>query len=430
MSQGFATSWALRPALKHRLLPVYDRLSPPVFEAGQSYLAYGNGRSYGDSCLNDGQTLLLTRPLDRFIAFDAAAGTLRCEAGATLDEVLRLIVPRGWFLPVTPGTRFATVGGAVANDVHGKNHHAAGTFGCHVRALELVRSDGSVTQCSAQQEPALLAATIGGLGLTGLIRWVEFGLKPIAGPYIDGEAIKFETLEEFAALSAESDRTYEYTVAWIDCLSRRGRGIFSRGNHSPRSGPVPGERVVTVPVTPPISLVNPLSVRAMNTLMYRKQLRKSVTLRLHYRPFFYPLDGILQWNRLYGPRGFFQFQCAVPAGSAVAAIYEMLRAIRESGQGSFLAVLKMFGSVPSPGMLSFPRPGMTLAVDFPNRGRETLQLLERLEHITVDSGGAVYPAKDAAMSPRCFRASYPALEQFARWRDQQFSSSFWRRVTA
>jgi FAD/FMN-containing dehydrogenase len=430
MIEGFASSWALRPAQAHQLQPLFDRFTAPEFEAGQSYLAYGNGRSYGDSCLNTGHGLFLTRALDRFIEFNKTEGVIRCEAGVTLDEVLRLVEPHGWFLPVTPGTRFVTVGGAVANDVHGKNHHTAGTFGCHVVAFELVRSDGRVIHCSANQETELFAATIGGLGLTGLIRWVEFRLKKIAGPWIDGETIKFGSLEEFDGLSTESDRSFEYTVAWIDCLSKHGRGVFSRGNHAAHVDSEPRERVITVPVTSPVSLVNSMSVRVMNSVLFGKQLRKTVRHRWHYRPFFYPLDGVLCWNRLYGPRGFFQFQCALPSPSAVDAIREMLRVIRAEKQGSFLAVLKKFGARVSPGMLSFPRPGMTLAVDFPNRGPQTLRLLAQLESITIQASGALYPAKDAIMSPRGFRASFGMVDRFISSIDPQFSSTFWRRVTA
>jgi FAD/FMN-containing dehydrogenase len=428
--EGLASSWALRLEQPHRLVSLLDRFESPTFESRVSYLAHGNGRSYGDSCLNVGQGLLLTRGLDRFMRFDAERGVIRCEAGVLLDSILEVIVPKGWFLPVTPGTSFVTVGGAIANDVHGKNHHVAGTFGRHVRELELLRSDGSVRVCSRQVEPELFAATIGGLGLTGLIRWAEFDLKKIPGEFVDGEAIKFETLEQFAALSAESDGPFEYTVSWIDCLSKGGRGVFSRGNHSAQPGGVRRARALAVPVTPPVSLVNSWSVRAMNTALYRKQWRGRIAQRWHYRSFFYPLDGIHGWNRLYGPRGFFQFQCALPPESALHALPEMLGAIRAAKQGSFLAVLKQFGISESPGLLSFPRAGMTLAVDFPNRGPETLRLLESLQRITVEARGALYPAKDATMSASAFRSSFPALERFSASIDPNFSSSFWRRVTA
>ena len=200
-----------------------------------SWLAYGNGRSYGDSCLNDGGVVIDMRGLDRFIRFDATSGRLTCEGGVLLADILRLTVPRGWFLPVTPGTQFVTVGGAIANDVHGKNHHVRGTFGRHVLALELVRSDGTRHVCSGQSNGELFRATVGGLGLTGVIEWAEIQLIPIAGSTIDAESIKFDSLDDFFALSRESDRAFEYTVAWIDCLhrGRRGsRGHFFRGNHS------------------------------------------------------------------------------------------------------------------------------------------------------------------------------------------------------
>jgi len=235
----------------------------PVIE--RSLLPYGNGRSYGDSCLNDGGALLHTRGLDRFIAFDPTTGMLRCEAGVLLSEILELIVPQGWFLPVTPGTRFVTVGGAIANDVHGKNHHRAGTFGAWIRGFELLRSDGSRHRCSPTENPDWFAATVGGLGLTGLITWAEIQLRRIANPWIASETIRFggleeffavSGLEEFFAVSAASDRDYEYTVAWLDCTSRGaalGRGLFMRGNHAPAlcaARPRSPVGRLTVPFTP------------------------------------------------------------------------------------------------------------------------------------------------------------------------------------
>src|SRR5262245_29755241 len=232
-------SWGRFPAVKQEVSYLrwrHEPLPPPV--AGRPFLPYGNGRSYGDSCLNDGGILLDARGLDRLIAFDPATGVLLCEAGVLFSEILEYAVPRGWFLPVTPGTRFVTVGGAIANDVHGKNHHRAGTFGCHVRRFELLRSDGSRAVCSAQENGELFSATIGGLGLTGVIVWAELALMPVPGPLIAAEDIRFRNLEEFFAISASSDSGYEYTVAWVDCLANGaslGRGIYSRGNHSASS---------------------------------------------------------------------------------------------------------------------------------------------------------------------------------------------------
>ena len=353
-----------------------------------------------------------------------------------LSEILEISLPRGWFPSVTPGTQFVTVGGAIANDVHGKNHHVRGTFGSCVIRFELLRSDGSRCVCSAQENSELFRATIGGLGLTGLIQWAELQLRPVASPLIAAETVKFDSFDEFFALSSESDRSYEYTVAWIDCLHRGAkgtRGHFIRGNHA-EAGEGDSVRVGNLPVLPfpvdlPFSLINRGTVRLFNAAYFHRQRKRTHRQLVHYRPFFYPLDGVLNWNRIYGRRGFFQFQCVIPHGAARSALEEMMVAISESGQGSFLAVLKQFGNIPSPGMLSFPRPGATLALDFPNAGRPTTDLLDRLELICLGAGGALYPAKDARMSAKAFRSSFRMLEQFIPFIDPQFSSSFWRRVS-
>lgn len=399
-------------------------------------LPYGNGRSYGDACLNDGGLLLATRGLDRFIAFDPASGVLRCEAGVLLSEILALTVPQGWFLPVTPGTRFVTVGGAIANDVHGKNHHRAGTFGCHLRSLELLRSDGSRRTCTPERNADWFGATIGGLGLTGVITWAEFALKRIAGPMIDVETIRFGRLEEFFALSRASDKDYEYTVAWIDCVARGhalGRGLFMRGNHAGalyRQRAAKRPRRLHMPLTPPLSLVNRATLRPFNTLYFHRQRRERQRAAVYYEKFFYPLDAILAWNRMYGPHGFMQYQCVVPPAAGEDATRAILERIAASGSGSFLSVLKLFGDVPSPGWLSFPRPGVTLALDFPNQGAPTLRLLDALDEIVGQAGGAVYPAKDARMSAASFRRYFPGWERLRDYVDPRFSSSLWRRVTA
>jgi FAD/FMN-containing dehydrogenase len=379
--------------------------------------------------------LLDARGLDRYIAFDPGTGILRCEAGVLLSEILELTVPRGWFLAVTPGTKLVTVGGAIANDVHGKSHHRMGTFGCHVRQFELLRSDGTHLLCSPTENPEWYQATIGGLGLTGLILWAEIALKPIANPYIDLETIRYGHLDEFFQLSSESDRDFEYTVSWIDCLARGrslGRGLFMRANHAAAlcpDRPRAPHRGFTFPVEPPLSLVNGVTLRAFNFLYYHRQLKKQQRAIVHYDPFFYPLDAIRQWNRLYGRRGFLQYQCVVPFREGAASLQEILGRIAAAGSGSFLAVLKVFGDIASPGLLSFPRPGITLALDFPNRGRKTLDLLESLDEVVRRAGGAVYPAKDARMSRYSFQQYFPQWEMLQRYRDPHFSSSFWRRVT-
>jgi len=427
-------SWGRYPLANQALVSIVDRHAELPAVTG-SLLPHGNGRSYGDSCLNEGGTLLHTRPMDRFMKFEAQTGVLECEAGVLFSEILDLVVPQGWFLPVTPGTKFVTVGGAIANDVHGKNHHKAGSFGCHVLELELLRSDGSRRLCSPQQHPEWFAATIGGLGLTGLITRAKIQLRRVAGPWMSTEVHRFKDLPGFFRLSQQSDQDYEYTVAWIDCASQGkalGRGIFTRANHAPArpdSRPNAPSRRLGVPLTPPISLINPLSLRAFNTLYYHRQRESTGHVTTHYEPHFYPLDGVGDWNRIYGPRGFMQYQCVVPPSESLGCMQTLVETIAASGQGSFLAVLKQFGKIPSPGMLSFPRPGATLALDFPNRGASTLALLDRLDDIVAAAGGAVYPAKDARMPAKYFKQYFPMWEAFGHYIDPKFSSSFWRRVT-
>ncbi|MGK5088301.1 FAD-binding oxidoreductase [Bdellovibrionota bacterium FG-2] len=406
----------------------------------KSLLPFGNGRSYGDSCLNDGGALLWTRGLNHYIAFDPESGLLKAEAGVRLDEILELLKDHpSWFLPVTPGTKFITLGGALANDVHGKNHHVAGNFSHHVTRFELLRSDGTRKICSPLENADWFHATIGGLGLTGLITWVEIQLKKVTSQLINQEIIKYESLDHFFELSSESETFFEYTVAWVDCLARGhklGRGHFIRGNHA---GATQAEAASTslratkkplnVPIDFPGFALNPLTVGLFNFAYYNKQLSKVKTSVTDYEPFFYPLDSILNWNRIYGKRGFLQYQMCVPfSGDQGHAIREIFERIAASGLGSFLAVLKVFGHTPSLGMLSFPKRGVTLALDFPNSGPKLFALLESLDAIVRSVGGCVYPAKDARMSEESFKCFYPKWAEFRRFVDPRFSSSFARRV--
>jgi FAD/FMN-containing dehydrogenase len=429
MAPGHAagpSSWGrYPPAVQRAVALAWASDALPV--TSEPLLAYGMGRSYGDVCLNPDGPVLLTRELRRFLAFDVQAGILRCEAGCSLGEVAELGLPKGWFPPVVPGTRFVTVGGAVANDVHGKNHHRAGTFGRHVRALELLRGDGTRLVCSPAANSELFRATVGGLGLTGLITWVELQLARVPGPWVAVEALPFGTLERFAELSAESDRTHAYTVAWVDGLARGsglGRGIFFRGNHAEGDGPpeAPRQRL-SIPFDAPEALLSTPLVRAFNAL-YRRWPRGGIR-RLSLYKFLHPLDAVGGWNRLYGARGLLQHQSVVPGPEGVRAL---LSTAAESGQGSFLTVLKTFSAMPSPGLLSFPRPGWTLALDFPGRGEATLQLLDKLYAVVRAQGGRVYPAKDARMSADTFRAGYPEWKAFSAHVDARFSSGFWQRV--
>jgi FAD/FMN-containing dehydrogenase len=427
------SSWGRWPRCQQHLITLTSRFQR--LPERTPLLPHGNGRSYGDVCLNDGGTLLLTRHLDRFIRWDPLSGVLECEAGVLLSEIIDRTMPDGWLLPVTPGTALVTVGGAIANDVHGKNHHRAGSFGHHIIDFELQRSDRRTLRCSPDLNQEWFHATIGGLGLTGLIGSARLQLRRIPGPWIAGDSRRFANLGEFFALAASSDADYEYTVAWLDCAStgaRLGRGIFIRGNHVEHTAAAPSIRAARrFPFTPPVSLVNGLSVRLFNELYFRRSAARVPDALWHYQPFLFPLDRLRDWNRIYGPNGFFQYQCLLPGSVAeqCAALQDMLQRIARSGQGSFLVVLKQFGAMPSLGLLSFARPGVTLALDFPNRGEPTLRLLDQLDAVTRAAGGAVYPAKDARMSGVSFRQYFPRWEQLRQLVDPAFSSSFWRRVT-
>ena len=409
------------------------QLDSTVREQG-STLPFGNGRSYGDSCLAVSDHVVQMRSLDRFIQADWENGLLLAEAGVTLAEILAIAIPQGWFLSVTPGTQFATLGGAIANDVHGKNHHLRGTFGNHVLRFGLLRHGQEPLTCSSSENPALFAATIGGLGLTGVIDWAEIRLMPIRSSQIDSTVVRFGGLAEFFALSAELDQQHEYSVAWIDCLakgSNTGRGVFIVGDHARYGQQEVDQRPkLRVPLTPPLSLINNLSLRAFNEVYWRVHPASRTRLRSSYEPFFYPLDRILHWNRIYGNKGFQQYQCVIPDAVAEVAMRELLGAIAESGQGSFLAVLKRCGDIASPGLLSFPLPGTSLALDFPQKVDLDLALFPRLDAIVREAGGRLYPAKDAHMSGNDFRQAYPAWEQLETLRDPSLNSRFWKRVTA
>jgi len=394
---------------------------------GDGVLAYGLGRSYGDTALNQGRVVMTTR-LDRMLAFDPATGWLKAEAGVSIEEILRVFVPRGFFPPVTPGTKFVTLGGALACDVHGKNHHVDGSISNHVRSFELLTASGEVVEVRRETHPELWKATVGGLGLTGVVLSVELRLTPIAGPWIEMESVRVEDLDHFFSVSAESS-AFTHTVGWIDCVTTgkaMGRGIFMRGRHARQGietkksllGRVidAADRVLDVPVDGPGWLLNQATVKAFNEVYFRKHPRGMKTSVVHYEPFFYPLDAVRHWNRIYGKRGFLQYQMVLPKVPDQRPLREILGAITRSGFGSFLAVIKEFGPTDN-GWLSFPTPGVTLALDFPNHGAPLLELLERLDAITVEAGGRVYLGKDARVSRESFRRMYPEWEAWKAARD-------------
>ncbi len=397
-------------------------------------LSYGNGRSYGDVCLNNNNTILKTNTLNRFIQFNAQTGALTCESGCLLSDILSFCIPQGWMLPVVPGTQFVTVGGAIANDVHGKNHHKQGTFGCHVNRFGLLRSDEQLFECSATKNQELYSATIGGLGLTGLILWAEIQLIPINSPYLTVSTTAFHGLDEFWELSKQSENSHEYTASWIDCQSQGknfARGLFIKANHAVHnnSSKLSHRKQYSVPYRMPSYFLNPITVKAFNATYFYLGEKKHRDYKTHYESLFFPLDAVNNWNKAYGKKGFLQYQCVVPLSDGVDVISEVLKVIAKSGQGSFLSVLKTFGNKISPGYLSFPMPGITLALDFSNRGEKTIQLLHELDKIVISGKGRVYPAKDACMSKEAFQSYYGnALEKWLPWKDVGFCSDFWRRV--
>ena len=398
---------------------------------GQSnYLPRGNGRSYGDVCTNENGILLSSLYLDNFIEFNPKESWIKVQAGVILKDLQRFLVKCGFMLPVTPGTQMITVGGAIANDVHCKNHHRYGTFGNHVKSLKLLRSSGEIMNCSPSENAGFFRATIGGVGLTGMITEATLSLKKVNGPWIDAENIPYGDLKEFFELAESSENDYEHTVSWIDCITGNGeRGVFMRGNNSDEAGYSEINRNIKVPFVMPFSLVNKLSLYSFNKLYYFVQSIKKNPFKVHYEKFFYPLDNILEWNRIYGPKGFFQYQCVIPPENGIDAITEMQKEIAKSGTGSFLGVLKTFGDYKSVGLLSFPYKGFTYALDFPNLGKTTERLFERLDSIVLNAHGRLYLAKDARQPKKLFEAGYgDFMGEFCKYRDPNCSSDISRRL--
>lgn len=399
--------------------------SPP------SFALVGAGRSYGDVGLNPGGIGLSTRHLNKFLSFDEETGLLECESGVLIREIQAIFGPRGWISPVTPGTSFVTIGGAIANDVHGKNHHSMGSFGNHVQELVLARTDGDILVCSNQEHAELFTATIGGLGLTGVILSAKIKLAKVPSGWVESEKKIFDDLQAFFELSRDSEENYESSVAWFDCSTRKaGRGSFISGNHvkSDQAAPKEPDSSVGLPFTPPVSLINRVTLSPLNMSYFLLQ-RLTAGRRLESMwSFYYPLDSIGNWNRAYGPRGFYQYQSVIPASAAEEATNDMVRIISRSGLGSFLAVLKTFGSIPSKGLLSFPMEGVTLALDFPNKGSRTEKLFKELDSVVRAAKGRLNPSKDARMSKDMFMEGFPNYSKFEKYRDGGISSGFSKRV--
>jgi decaprenylphospho-beta-D-ribofuranose 2-oxidase len=377
-------------------------------------IVHAGGRAYGDCALNEQGSAVLTSPLNRILFFDPATGRIEVEPGVTFRQLAEEFLPQGYFVPVSPGTGFATIGGAVANDVHGKNHEQAGSFCHHVEELDLLTPSGRVHTIGPATEAPLFAATCGGLGLTGIITRIAFRLKPVPGPMVQRQVRRVADLDAFlAAMQHSAGATY--SVGWIDGTARGrtlGRGILETAEPAPGDLPKPVGRTLRIPFNFPNIALNPVSIRAFNELYYRKSPAKPSTGAVRYEKFLYPLDALRDWNRIYGVRGFHQFQNVVPFAAGPAALRELLEVIAASRRASFLAVLKRLGTAAGIGPLSFPMPGYTLALDFP-AGPGIEALYQKLVAITIKYGGRVYLAKDALLTAGAFREMYPRWREFA-----------------
>ncbi len=421
-------NWGIFPVIDAEVISVkYPEFLPSILAQHDHVIVQGNGRCYGDSSLNS--TMISTLAMNKILAFDSLNGVITCQSGVLLSDILQVIVPAGYFLPVTPGTKFITVGGAIAADIHGKNHHTDGCFSQHVLTMDVMQHDGSVVQCSAIQRPELFRHTCGGMGLTGIILQATFSLKKIETSYITQKSLKAANLDEIMDYFAANEH-YMYSVAWIDCLAKGkdiGKSILMLGEHS-KFGELDTQKQenplyfndktkVSVPFYFPSFTLNPLTIKAFNFLYYNKQIKKEATAQIHYEPYFYPLDAVLHWNKIYGKNGFTQYQFVLPVEGSRQGLKDILKAISDSGEGSFLAVLKLFGEADKEAVMSFPKRGYTLALDF-KISDKVLQLLDKLDQIVLHHGGRLYLAKDVRMSKDFFHKTYNKIVQ----REQGFSS--------
>ena len=439
------SGWGRYPTISARLLEPSNRraaeehLAKVLSADGGSLIARGAGCSYGDAAL--APVVLGTRQLDHFIAFtieSEATATIHCAGGVSLDALLRVVIPRGFFLPVLPGTRFVSVGGAIAADVHGKNHHRDGCFSNFVESFSLLLASGEIRRCSRSENSELFAATCGGMGLTGIILDARLNLSKVPGLLINNETVVAGNLDTcFEVLKQRGE--HQYSVAWIDCLSRGrelGRGCIFLGDHADDPMPEKNYRhksgaLINVPFATPGWLLNGATMRGFNWLYYQRQKLRKRQSQIHYQNYFFPLDSINNWNRLYGRKGFVQYQLVLPTDAALEGIRQILQRVSQAGKGSFLAVLKQFGAANN-NTLSFPLEGYTLTLDFKMEA-SLLPLLDELDAIVLDHGGRLYLAKDARMSEAVFKAGYPRWEEFMAVRaavdpEGRFESSLARRL--
>lgn len=391
-------------------------------------IARGLGGSYGDAALNKDGHVILTERLDRFLEFDEQHGILCVEAGISLRKILDLIVPHGWFLPVTPGTSHVTLGGCVAADVHGKNHHHVGSIGQHVVSLTLITAQGEQVQCSPEIHSELFWATIGGMGLTGVIGTVTLKLKPIESAYLLVQHKQTNNLQETFDYLSQQSSSDEYEVAWLDGLnSPLGRSIIMRARHAnlaelalqQQHAPFTTHhrKVYKLPFYLPSGLLHSTLIKAFNKYYYRLLAKKELPIVMSYSDYFYPLDKIVHWPRLYGKRGFLQYQCVIPAESAYSVTKQILETLSAEKYPVYLAVLKRFGKENS-APLSFAIPGFTLALDIPILNQGLFDCLDKLDEMVIEAGGRVYLAKDARLKPEAFRKMYPRYSEWLTVKQQ------------
>ncbi len=394
----------------------FDYEKEIVSKLAQSSIPHGNGRCYGDASLSS--EVVNTLRYDKVLAFDEVNGIITCQSGLLLSDLLQIIVPRGWFLPVTPGTKFITIGGAVASDVHGKNHHVDGSFSRHIISMSVLTGTGQTFVCGPDNHTDLFWATCGGMGLTGIILDVKFRLKRVNTAYIRQRQIKARNLGEIMDLFGENTGS-TYSVAWIDCLKKGknfGRSILMLGEHA-NSDEVKRDKLLeprekallTVPFYFPSFVLNGYSMKIFNALIYAKNYRKTMDSVVHYDGFYYPLDSILSWNKIYGKKGFVQYQFVLPFATSKEGLTDILTRINNHGTGSFLAVLKLFGEQDD--LISFPMKGYTLALDFPIRPG-LFEFLDELDHVVAQYGGRIYLSKDARMKKEIFWKTYPRAGEF------------------
>ena len=418
-------SWGMYPKIKNSVFKFdKEETLKQIINEYDELIPYGNGRSYGDSALSS--NIINVRPKDYFIDFDEESGLLHVQAGVLLSEILESYVPRGWFLKVTPGTKLITVGGAIASDIHGKNHHVEGCFSECVQEFEIMLADGEVVTCSKKATPELFKATCGGMGLTGVILDAKIYLKKINSQYIDQTSINTKNLKEtFEAFEEYSDKPY--SVAWIDCLAKGaeiGKCLLMVGDFRD-DGKLDYKKKsqLSIPFNFPSFALNNWSVRAFNWLYYGKVKERVSKQRVDIDTFFYPLDSISHWNRIYGKKGFTQYQFILPKETSYEGLEEILTSISKSGKGSFLAVLKLYGKT-NENYLSFPIEGYSLALDFKIE-KGLFDLLDQLDEIVVKYEGRIYLTKDVRVSKETFEKGYPQIETFRQYRkDNKMDTKF------